>query len=125
MAKLYFYYAAMNAGKSTTLLQASYNYKERGMETLLFIPSLDNRHRQGEIHSRIGLKAKAHMFSESDNIYQQIDKLLTDNPSKPVKCVFVDEAQFLTFDQVLQLTDVADSLNIPVLTYGLRSDFKG
>ncbi len=125
MAKLYFYYAAMNAGKSTSLLQSSYNYKERGMNTLLFIPSLDNRFRQGEIHSRIGLKAKAIMFDENMNLFQEVNDKLGENKAENARCVLVDEAQFLSFAQVMQLTDVADGLNIPVLAYGLRSDFTG
>jgi len=123
MAKLYFYYAAMNAGKSTVLLQSSYNYQERGMRTLLFAPAIDQRSGLGRIASRIGLSAAAHVFTEGDNLFNRIST--ADNEAGPVACVLVDEAQFLTPAQVLQLTDVADKLDIPVLCYGLRTDFQG
>jgi thymidine kinase len=123
MAKLYFYYSAMNAGKSTILLQSSYNYQERGMQTLLLSPAIDTRYKAGTIASRIGLEATSHSFTEKDNLFDYIQKAL-DNLSN-LKCVLVDEAQFLTKAQVLQLTDIVDELNIPVLTYGLRSDFRG
>lgn len=123
MAKLYFYYSAMNAGKSTILLQSSHNYKERGMETLLFTPAIDTRYGQDKISSRIGLNSNAVSFDTNANLFeytkekcQQIDNL---------RCVLVDEAQFLTKQQVEQLTDIVDKLDIPVLTYGLRSDFQG
>jgi len=123
MAKLYFYYSAMNAGKSTILLQSAYNYAEREMETLLFTPALDQRFGKNKISSRIGLEAKAFSF---DNTFNFFDTVKTDihNNSK-IKCVFVDEAQFLSKQQVLQLARIVDELNIPVLTYGLRSDFRG
>jgi thymidine kinase len=120
MAKLYFYFSAMNAGKSTVLLQSSYNYRERGMETLLFTPALDNRRGQGLIHSRIGLQENATIFSNSENLYT----LTCDADPKPA-CVLLDEAQFLTKEQVYQLTEIADKISIPVLAYGLRTDFKG
>ena len=123
MAKLYFYYSAMNAGKTTTLLQSSYNYQERGMRTLLFIPIIDTRYEVGTITSRIGLAADAIAFDNKFDFYTYIKKMIKD--PEPVKCVLVDEAQFLTKDQVLQLSNVADTLGIPVLTYGLRSDFMG
>lgn len=123
MAKLYFYYSAMNAGKSTILLQASYNYHERGMDTLLFTPIIDNRFGENRITSRIGLSAEAISFDNSFNLFEYTKKQLSRNPK--LTCVLVDEAQFLTKHQVIQLTDIVDKLNLPVLTYGLRSDFRG
>ncbi len=122
MAKLYFYYAAMNAGKSTTLLQSAYNYEERGMRTLLFTPRLDDRHGVGKITSRIGLKAEAYPFTNTHDLFVHTRWA---NAQEEVNCVLVDEAQFLTRSQVIQLTLVCDRLNIPVLTYGLRTDFRG
>lgn len=122
MAKLYFYYSAMNAGKSTALLQASYNYQERGLQTLLFAPSIDDRHKLGCISSRIGLNAEANLFAPKDNLFDQVEAYVKQN--QKVKCILIDEAQFLTKKQVLQLTFVVDHLNIPVLCYGLRSDFR-
>ncbi|MFZ0219109.1 MAG: thymidine kinase [Candidatus Aquirickettsiella sp.] len=122
MAKLYFYYSAMNAGKSTALLQASYNYQERGMRTLLFAPAIDNRHKLGCISSRIGLKADATLFAPNVNLLEPVEAFL--KQKKSLKCVLIDEAQFLTKTQVLQLTEIVDRLNIPVLCYGLRSDFR-
>lgn len=122
MAKLYFYYSAMNAGKSTVLLQSSHNYRERGMNTLLFTPAIDNRFQTGMIHSRIGLSQSAILFTPEDNLYAQVDIQLKE---KDYACVLIDEAQFLTRQQVEQLTQVADHLSIPVLTYGLRTDFRG
>lgn len=122
MAKLYFYYSAMNAGKSTVLLQSSYNYQERGMRTLLFTPALDTRAGVGRIASRIGLEAAAHAISTDDDLFARTQ---TEHAASPVACVLVDEAQFLTPRQVAQLTDVADTLRIPVLCYGLRTDFQG
>ncbi len=123
MAKLHFYYSAMNAGKTTILLQSNYNYKERGMNTLLYTPQIDNRVKAGLIASRIGLQAEARMFDQHFNIFldtqEQIKKL------GKIHCVFIDEAQFLNKTQVEQLTEIVDILNIPVLTYGLRSDFMG
>lgn len=123
MAKLYFYYSAMNAGKSAMLLQSSYNYNERGMDTLLFIPSIDKRYKAGEIHSRIGLHAKAIAFDTDFNLYVYTKKSLSEN--KKLKCVLLDEAQFLTHKQTIQLAKIVDVLNIPVLAYGIRSDFLG
>lgn len=123
MAKLYFYYAAMNAGKSTVLLQSSYNYQERGMRTLLFAPAIDQRSGLGRISSRIGLSAPANAFTPSDNLFSRVD--FEHRHAGPLACVLVDEAQFLTPDQVRQLTDVTDTLEIPVLCYGLRTDFQG
>lgn len=122
MAKLYFYYSAMNAGKSTVLLQSSHNYQERGMQTLLMMPALDNRFQYGTITSRIGLSEPAYAFHSEDNLYEHVLKSGTD---RPYACVLIDEAQFLTRDQVHQLTEIADRLAIPVLTYGLRTDFRG
>jgi thymidine kinase len=122
MAKTYFYYSAMNAGKSTVLLQSSYNYRERGMHTVLFTPALDTRGGPGRIASRIGLSAEATPFTASDDL---IGRVRAECSRRPVACVLVDEAQFLTRSQVQQLTDVADLLDIPVLCYGLRTDFQG
>ncbi|MEO6873330.1 MAG: thymidine kinase [Opitutaceae bacterium] len=122
MAKVYFYYSAMNAGKSTTLLQSSYNYQERGMRTLMFVPAVDSRAGVGKIQSRIGLAAEASTLRSAENI---LDLVRTAHSSVPVACVLVDEAQFLTRAQVEQLTDIADLLRIPVLCYGLRTDFQG
>lgn len=123
MAKLYFYYSAMNAGKSTVLLQSAYNYNEKGMETLLFIPMIDQRYGSGKIASRIGLEAEAVAFDGQADLYQQAAEYYQQHPK--LQCVLVDEAQFLTKQQVMQLTDIVDKLNLPVLTYGLRSDFRG
>lgn len=120
MAKLYFYFSAMNAGKSTVLLQSSHNYRERGMQTLLFTPAIDTRYQKGVIHSRIGLSEAALIFQNNDNLYQQVTE-----QNKEYACILIDEAQFLTREQVFQLTEIADKLNIPVLSYGLRTDFKG
>ena len=122
MAKLYFSYSAMNAGKSTLLLQASYNYRERGMHTLLFIAALDERAGRGMIGSRIGLEADAIPFSADDDLFVQIEK---EQSLRDIACVFVDEAQFMTEEQVWQLARTADRLNIPVMAYGLRTDFQG
>jgi thymidine kinase len=123
MAKVHFYYSAMNAGKSTTLLQSSYNYNERGMETLLFLPSFDDRGGEGYIASRIGLKAKATCFDSDFDFAKHVSMVLKKQPR--LACLLVDEAQFLTKEQVKQLCCIADFLNIPVLAYGLRSDFLG
>lgn len=122
VAKLYFYYSAMNAGKSTTLLQSAHNYQERGMRVLLFTPEIDRRERVGEITSRIGLKQTAFPFDADHDLFEHIRQ---EHAEQTVACVLVDEAQFLTAKQVLQLTLVCDRLNIPVLTYGIRTDFQG
>ncbi len=122
MAKVYFYYSAMNAGKSTVLLQSSYNYRERGMRTLLFAPAIDTRFGTGRIESRIGLRSGAISLGASDNI---LTRVRHEHATNPVACVLVDEAQFLSAEQVWQLSDVADRLDIPVLCYGLRTDFQG
>ncbi len=122
MAKLYFYYSSMNAGKSTILLQSSYNYHEMGMETMLFTAALDDRFGEPKISSRIGLEADATLYNQRDNLLEQIKAR---HEQSKIACVLVDEAQFLTPLQVDQLTDVADYLSIPVIAYGLRTDFRG
>lgn len=122
MAKLYFSYAAMNAGKSTLLLQASYNYRERGMHTLLFTSALYAENGVGLITSRIGVHAEAELYRDGDDLFSNIASQHADTS---VSCVFVDEAQFLTRDQVWQLARVADRLKIPVMCFGLRTDFQG
>lgn len=121
MAKLYFTYSAMNAGKSTLLLQASHNYRERGMNTRLFT-SGHYANEAAHISSRIGLSAKAELFSSADDLLSIIQQF---HEEETIHCVFVDEAQFLTTDQVWQLARVADRLDIPVMCYGLRTDFQG
>jgi thymidine kinase len=122
MAKLYFYYSSMNAGKSTALLQSSYNYHERGMRTLLLAPELDNRYGAGKVTSRIGIEAEATTFRNEDDLFEVIEKHIA---KEPLHCVLIDEAQFLTKDQVFQLSEITDKLNVPVLAYGLRTDFQG
>jgi thymidine kinase len=122
MAKLYFYYAAMNAGKSTTLLQADFNYRERGMETMLWTAKLDERAGAGVIGSRIALSAPAHSYDESVDLFTAIGEELK---KRELDCILVDEAQFLSQRHVLELCEVADGLGIPVLCYGLRTDFQG
>ncbi len=122
MAKLYFYYSAMNAGKSTILLQSSYNYRERGMNTLILLPEIDVRYKAGKVTSRIGIEAEAVTFNTADNLRSIVRE---QSESQPVHCVLVDEAQFLTKLQVRQLSDVCDADEIPVLAYGLRTDFQG
>lgn len=121
MAKLYFYYSSMNAGKSTTLLQADFNYRERGMQTMLWTALLDDREDAGWINSRIGLKKKAHLF---DNATDMLVAISTEHEEGTLDCVLIDEAQFMTKDQVFQVALVADQLRIPVLAYGLRTDFQ-
>ena len=122
MAKLYFYYAAMNAGKSTTLLQSAHNYEERGLEVLLFTPKLDDRYGVGKITSRIGLEREAQIFDRNTHLLAEVFKV---HQNKDLDCILVDEAQFCTQTQVLQLTLICDKLDIPVLAYGLRTDFQG
>ena len=122
MSKVYFYYSAMNAGKSTVLLQSSYNYHERGMRTLLFVPATDTRSGSGRITSRIGLASEAITLPSGENL---LELVRTAHAENPVACVLVDEAQFLTTAQVREATDIADILRIPVLCYGLRTDFQG
>lgn len=122
MAKLYFNYSTMNAGKTTTLLQSAHNYRERGMNPLLFTPSVDDRAAVGVIKSRIGIQSDAVPFSGDDDLFDLVHaRLESDN----IHCVLVDEAQFLTRDQVYELTEVVDRLEIPVLCFGLRTDFRG
>lgn len=122
MAKLYFYYSAMNAGKSTTLLQAAHNYHERGMRTLVYAPAIDDRHGVGQITSRIGLSSEAIVLPKEADLYEDVR---TRHREKAVHCVLIDEAQFLTARQVLQATKVCDLIGIPVLCYGIRTDFQG
>lgn len=122
MAKLYFYYSSMNAGKSTALLQSSYNYRERGMQTLVLAPDFDDRYGVGKITSRIGLEAAAITFTTDQDLFKSIAARVNEGP---LHCVLIDEAQFLSKEQVHQLGDVTDELNIPVLAYGLRTDFQG
>ena len=123
MAKLYFYYSAMNAGKTTTLLQSAHNYRERGMRVLILTPRLDDRAGSGTVASRIGLKAMGHVFGRGDDL----ERVIRDDISAHGKldCVLVDEAQFLGKAQVWQLSEVVDALRVPVLCYGLRTDFRG
>src|SRR5210317_477480 len=122
MAKLYFNYSSMNAGKTTVLLQSAHNYRERGMTPLLFTPRLDDRYGEGWIQSRIGLQARATIFVAEDDLFEITRSKLED---QNIHCVLVDESQFLSRDQVYQLSEVVDRLNIPVLCFGLRTDFQG
>ncbi|EGR5853925.1 thymidine kinase [Vibrio parahaemolyticus] len=123
---LYFNYSSMNAGKSTSLLQASYNYNERGMGTILMTPMVDDRSGVGVIGSRIGLKADAHAVKPNDNLFEKVKEIIKAQESElPVRAVFVDEAQFLSESQVDQLSDIADELGLAVLAYGLRTDSFG
>lgn len=122
MAKLYFNYAAMNAGKSTTLLQASFNYRERGMDTIEFTAKIDNRVETGVIASRIGLSKDAHVFDAGTDLYEIVKK---ESADMSAACVFLDEAQFLSNAQVMQLARIVDKLDIPAICYGLRTDFMG
>ena len=122
MAKLYFNYSTMNAGKTTVLLQASHNYVERGMATMLLTAALDDRAGAGRIASRIGLSAAAETFGPDDDLYARVKRRMR---AGPLHCVLVDEAQFLSEEQVWQLARAADDLGVPVMTYGLRTDFRG
>ena len=123
MAKLYFYYSAMNAGKTTTLLQSAHNYRERGMRVALLTPRLDHRAGAGVVASRIGLQAEATAFDADTDLQMLIERELAAHGRRG--CVLVDEAQFLSRAQVWQLSEVVDQLRIPVLCYGLRTDFRG
>jgi len=123
MAKLYFYYSAMNAGKTTTLLQSAHNYRERGMRVLILTPRLDDRSGDGIVASRIGLRAQAAGFGREDDLEQRVRADIA--ACGKLDCVLVDEAQFLTKAQVWQLSEVVDALRVPVLCYGLRTDFRG
>ena len=118
MAKLYFYYSAMNAGKSTALLQSSFNYQERGMKTVVYTAQLDDRYGVGKVTSRTGLQSEASLFNSMTNLYDEVK-------SNKVNCVLVDEAQFLNKEQVKQLSQITIDFDIPVLCYGLRTDFRG
>ncbi|NTJ07814.1 thymidine kinase [Rhizobium lusitanum] len=122
MAKLYFHYSTMNAGKSTMLLQAAYNYQERGMRTAAFIAALDDRAGRGKIASRIGLTMDAIPFEATDDLYAMVEGMHAD---EPLACIFLDEAQFLSREQVWQLAHIVDRLGLPVMAYGLRTDFHG
>lgn len=122
MAKLYFHYSTMNAGKSTLLLQASYNYRERGMDTYLLTAALDGRAGPGKIASRIGIEDKADMFNEASNLFEMIK---AEQTKRNIACVFIDEAQFLSKEQVWQLARAVDDLGVPIMCYGLRVDFRG
>ena len=123
MAKLYFYYSAMNAGKTTTLLQSAHNYRERGMRVAILTPRLDHRDGSGTVASRIGLRADGTSFGHDDDLERMVRASVENNG--PLHCVLIDEAQFLTKAQVWQLTEIVDAMKIPVLCYGLRTDFRG
>ncbi|AQS37253.1 thymidine kinase [Shewanella psychrophila] len=122
MAQLYFYYSAMNAGKSTSLLQSSYNYRERGMNTLVMTASIDDRYGVGKVSSRIGIETDAQVFGSSDDIAKMIAEA---HEEQKLHCILIDESQFLSKEQVKQLTYIVDILDIPVLCYGLKTDFQG
>ena len=122
MAKLYFYYSAMNAGKSTSLLQSAYNYKERGMRPYILSAAIDNRYSVGKVTSRIGLEAEAYLFHKEDDLFKILSE---ENKKQGINCVLIDESQFLSRDQVKQLAITVDDLDIPVLCYGIRTDFRG
>ena len=122
MAKMYFYYSSMNAGKSTALLQSNHNYRERGMNTIVFTPIVDTRYGEGVVKSRICIEASAYPISKDDDLLAIVRR---EAVTQQIHCVLVDEAQFLSRDQVFQLGEVCDRLDIPVLAYGLRTDFQG
>jgi len=122
MAQLYFYYSTMNAGKSTHLLQSSYNYQERGLDTLLFTAKIDDRFAKGKVSSRLGIHADALLFDDNTDIFEHVEDQIKHNK---IACILIDEAQFLTKNQVKQLTDIVDELKVPVLAYGIRTDFLG
>lgn len=122
MAQLYFYYSSMNAGKSTHLLQSSYNYNECGLRTVLYTAQIDDRYSQGKVSSRLGINAEAQLFNSDTDLLVEVNLMQAD---EPIACVLIDEAQFLTKVQVRQLTDIVDELHIPVLAYGIRTDFLG
>ena len=122
MAQLYFYYSAMNAGKSTALLQSSYNYQERGMRAVVYTAEIDDRFGAGKVSSRIGLSSPAKLFNQNSSLFEEIR---AENAQQRIHCVLVDESQFLTRQQVYELSEVVDQLDIPVLCYGLRTDFRG
>jgi thymidine kinase len=122
MAQLYFYYSSMNAGKSTHLLQSSYNYRERGLTTAIYTAKIDDRFAKGKVASRLGIDADAFLFDDDSNMLTDIKEK---HDETKLDCVLIDEAQFLSTEQVKQLTDVVDLLHIPVLAYGIRTDFLG
>ncbi|PCH95297.1 MAG: thymidine kinase [Gammaproteobacteria bacterium] len=122
MAQLYFYYSSMNAGKSTHLLQSSYNYNECGLRTVLYTAQIDDRYAKGKVSSRLGIAADAQLFTNETDLFTEINTMQSD---EKIACVLIDEAQFLTKNQVKQLTDIVDDLHIPVLAYGIRTDFIG
>jgi thymidine kinase len=121
MAKLYFYYASMNAGKSTLLLQADFNYRERGMRTMLWTAAIDDRYGRGKIASRIGLEAAASLYGPGTDLRREVE---AQHRAAALACVLIDEAQFLSREQVFQLASICDDLRVPVLAYGLRTDFQ-
>ncbi|QOI11025.1 thymidine kinase [Blochmannia endosymbiont of Colobopsis nipponica] len=121
MAKLYFYYSAMNAGKTTALLQSAYNYQEKGMHALVYTASMDDRFSRGQIWSRIGISAPAKIFNRHTNLFTSVMNI---HHKKMVHCILIDECHFLHRKQVMELTEIVDILNIPVLCYGLRTDFR-
>lgn len=132
MAQLYFYYSSMNAGKSTHLLQSSYNYNERGLKTVLFTAQIDDRYSKGKVTSRLGIHSDAHLFAQETNLLAEITAIQSNivlnkenQKNTKIACILIDEAQFLTKAQVKQLTDIVDNLHIPVLAYGIRTDFLG
>ncbi|MDA9659974.1 thymidine kinase [Pseudomonadota bacterium] len=122
MAKVHFFYSTMNAGKSTALLQSNYNYNERGMETLLFLPKIDADSNNGMIHSRIGLTAETHSADVDFNFFNFVSQ---EQIKKTINCILIDEVQFLTKEQVRQVCKISDELNIPAMCYGIRTDFQG
>jgi len=122
MAALHFIYSTMNAGKSTALLQASHGYRERGLETMVFTSSQDDRYGESEVVSRVGLRTPAHTYAETDNILNMVQD---ENQKNELSCILIDEAQFLTKDQVEQLGQIVDEMNITVMAYGIRTDFQG
>ena len=122
MPKLHFFYSAMNAGKTTSLLQSAHNYRQRGMHVVLYTPECNSRDGDGVIRSRIGLQQSANILGADDDLFAEVKR---NHEERPTHCVFIDEAQFLTPHQVLQATRICDELGIPVCAYGLRTDFRG
>jgi len=122
LAKLYFYYSSMNAGKSTSLLQSAYNYQELGMNSFLLTAEIDDRYNVGKVTSRIGLEAGAHLFNQDHNLFELVSER---NENEKIDCVLIDESHFLSKEHVKQLGKVVDNLDIPVLCYGIRTDFRG
>lgn len=122
MAALHFIYSTMNAGKSTALLQTSHGYRERGLETMVFTSSKDDRYGKSEVVSRVGLRSAAYTYAESDNIYEMVQN---ENEKNKLSCILIDESQFLTKAQVEQLGKIVDELNITVMAFGIRTDFQG